>query len=134
MGIAIVFLLFASCGKEENFVPDYPVNFSASLSDPRLLALNSPMGGVSFNNYGVAGIIIYRTAAGAYVAYDRCSTVNPEQKNAVEIDGNPSFTATDPVSGAKFFLEDGSPAKDPARKSLKRYVVTIAGNTLSVRN
>ncbi len=134
IGFAVLLFLFTSCGKEQNYVPDYPVNFSAPLTDPRLLALSSPTGVVSFDNYGVAGIIIYRSAANGYLAYDRCSTVNPEQKNAVFVDGSPSFTATDRVSGAKYLLEDGSPAKAPAKTSLKKYSVTIAGNTLYVRN
>lgn len=133
IGFLIVFGLFSSCGKEQNFVPDYPVNFSAPLTDPRLLNLNSPNGAVSFNGYGVAGIIIYRRIDNSYAAYDRCSTVNPEQKNAVVID-DPSLTATDPASGAKYLLNDGSPVKAPAKTSLKRYAVTIAGNTLYVRN
>lgn len=133
LSILAFVMLFASCGKEQNFVPDYPVNFSASLSDPSLSRLSTPNGAVSFNNHGVAGIIIYRTAAAQYVAYDRCSTVNPEQKNAVVVD-DPSLTATDPVSGAKYLLTDGSPVKAPAKTSLKRYTVTIAGNTLYVRN
>ncbi len=134
IGSLCLILLFTSCGKEQSYVPDYPVNFSAPLTDPRLLPLSSPTGVVTFDNYGVAGIIIYRSAANGYLAYDRCSTVNPEQKNAVVVDGSPSFTATDPISGAKFLLEDGSPAKAPAKTSLKKYSVTIAGNTLYVRN
>ena len=122
-----------ACGKEENYIPDYPVNFSKPLSDPSLSRLGSPNGAVSFDNYVVAGIIIYRRADNSYIAYDRCSTVNPEQANAVVID-DPSITATDPKSGAKFFLNDGTPAKAPATKALKRYAVTIAGNTLYVKN
>lgn len=103
------------------------------LTDPRLSRLSSAGGAVSFSGYGVAGIIIYRRADNAYVAYDRCSTVNPEQKNAIEID-DPNLTATDRFSGAKYSLYDGSPVKAPATTSLKRYSVTIAGNTLQVTN
>ncbi len=133
LGIIMIILFFTSCGKEENFVPDYPVNFSASLTDPAISRLSTPGGAVSFNGHGVAGIIIYRRADNQYVAYDRCSTVNPEQKNAIVLD-DPALTATDPISGAKYSLYDGSPAKAPAKTSLKRYAVTIAGNTLYVRN
>ncbi|MNL03702.1 hypothetical protein D3C87_1242470 [compost metagenome] len=77
--------------------------------------------------------MIYRTTSGAYVAYDRCSTVNPEKKCAVELD-DPSFTVTDKCSGAKYLLEDGSPAKAPAKLSLKKYDALLAGNTLHVTN
>lgn len=132
IGIFLI-ILCTSCAKEENLIPDLPVNFSAPLTDPRLSRLSSAGGAVTLSGYGVAGIIIYRRPDNAYVAYDRCSTVNPEQKNAVSID-DPSITATDPVSGAKYSLYDGSPVKAPAKTSLKQYGVTIAGNTLQVTN
>ena len=132
-GLGLLLFFLIACGKEENYIPDYPVNFSKPLTDPSMSRLGAPNGAVSFDNYGVAGIIIYRRADNSYIAFDRCSTVNPEQKNAVVLD-DPSITATDPKSGAKYFLTDGSPAKAPAKISLKRYAVTIAGNTLYVRN
>ena len=132
-GLLFIILIGVSCAKEDSLVPDLPVNFSAPLTDPRLSRLSTAGGAVSLTGYGVAGIIIYRRADNAYVAYDRCSTVNPEQKNPVTVD-DPSLTATDQVSGAKYSLYDGSPVKAPAKTSLKQYGVTIAGNTLQVTN
>jgi hypothetical protein len=131
--ILIGFTLLAGCGKEENFIPNVPVSFSAPLTDPRLLRLSSPGGAVVITGFGVAGIVIYRTTSGNYVAYDRCSTVNPERQCAVELD-DPSFTVTDKCSGAKYLLEDGSPAKAPAKTSLKRYNTYISGNSIQVTN
>jgi nitrite reductase/ring-hydroxylating ferredoxin subunit len=131
--IIFLVLLSLSCAKEDTLIPDLPVNFSAPLTDPRLSRLSSSGGAITLTGYGVAGIIIYRRPDNAYVAYDRCSTVNPDQRNAVAID-DPSLTATDPVSGAKYSLFDGSPVKAPAKTSLKQYGVTIAGNTLQVTN
>lgn len=133
IGILFVVLMATSCAKENNLIPDYPVNFSAPLTDPRLSRLSSAGGAVTINGYGVAGIIIYRRPDNAYVAYDRCSTVNPEKKNAVVLD-DPTITVTDPVSGAKYSLFDGSPVKAPAKTSLKQYNVAIAGNNLQVTN
>jgi nitrite reductase/ring-hydroxylating ferredoxin subunit len=133
IGLLVISLLALSCAKEESLIPNVPVNFSTPLTDPRLSRLSTAGGAVSIAGYGVAGIIIYRRADNAYVAYDRCSTVNPTKKNAVEID-DPSLTATDPVSGAKYLLYDGSPVKAPATTSLKQYSVIIAGNTLQVSN
>lgn len=133
VGLILLVVLGASCAKEQNLIPNVPVNFNSPLTDPRLSRLSTAGGAVSLSNYGVAGIIIYRRADNAYVAYDRCSTVNPEQKNAIQID-DPNLTATDPVSGAKYSLYDGSPVKAPAKTSLKQYSVTIAGNTLQVTN
>lgn len=132
--LMLVFLLsFASCAKEENLLPNVPVNFNMPITDPRLNRISSAGGAVAFPNYGIAGIIIYCRADNAYIAYDRCSTVNPQQKNAVVLD-DPNLTATDPVSGAKYSLYDGSPVKAPAKTSLKQYSVIIAGNTLQVTN
>ncbi len=133
IGILLIVVLGASCAKDESMIPDLPVNFSAPLTDPRLSRLSSAGGAVTLSGYGVAGIIIYRRADNAYVAYDRCSTVNPEQKNAIVVD-DPNLTATDPISGAKYSLYDGSPVKAPAKTSLKQYGVTIAGSTLQVTN
>lgn len=132
--VLLVFsVMLLSCGDKGELVPDLPVNFHASLNDPRLNALNGAGGAVSLNGYGVAGLIIYRRADNAYVAYDRCSTVNPEQKCAIEID-NPNLTATDPCSGAKYSLYDGAPVKAPAKKSLKQYQVIVTSFEISVVN
>jgi nitrite reductase/ring-hydroxylating ferredoxin subunit len=133
IGFLFILVVGISCAKEEDLVPDYPVNFSAPLTDPRLSRLSTAGGAVSLTGHGVAGLIIYRRADNAYVAYDRCSTVNPDQKNAIELD-DPTLTATDQVSGAKYSLYDGSPVKAPAKTYLKKYNVTIAGNTIQVTN
>ncbi len=133
LGLIIGIMLCVSCAKEENYLPNVPVNFSAPITDPRLNRLSSAGGAVSITGHGVAGIVIYRRADNAYVAYDRCSTVNPEQKNPVNID-DPSLTATDLVSGAKYSLYDGSPVKAPAKTSLKQYSVTVTSSTLQVTN
>lgn len=134
-GTAILFLLFltASCGKEHSGIPDVVVNFRKPIHDPALFALNTPGNAVEISGYGVAGLIIYRSAFSGYRAYDRCSTVNPEKRCAVEIDDTKTI-ATDPCSGAVFSLEDGSPAKPPAKRSLKQYSVSIANGYLTVIN
>jgi len=127
IGILFILILGTSCAKENSLVPNVAVNFNSPLTDPRLSRLSTAGGAISLTGYGVAGIIIYRRADNAYMAYDRCSTVNPEQRNAITID-DPNLTATDPVSGAKYSLYDGSPVKAPAKTSLRQYNVTITGN------
>jgi len=131
--ILLVWLGFG-CGKAINRVPDVPVNFSLPLTDPSLLNLSSPGRGVIINGYGVSGLVLYRSVNRGYVAYDRCSTVNPEKRCAVVLDEG-AFTVSDPCSGAKFLLDDGSPAKAPATVALKEYRVSVAaGNRLQVTN
>ncbi|WAC39180.1 hypothetical protein [Pedobacter sp. SL55] len=128
--IGFLFLLFASCGKEENFVPDYPVRYDVTLQEFSIYAKNNVL---LVPNQGVAGLMIVKSPTGAYLAFDRCSTVNPEKACAVTPDDS-GFTATDPCSGGKFLLLDGSPQKYPAERALKKYDVVISGITLSVRN
>ena len=43
-------------------------------------------------------------------------------------------TVTDPCSGAKYFLGEGSQVKAPAVVSLKEYNVRISTNTIQVSN
>lgn len=126
-------LVVIACRKDnEGRIPDVLVNFRASVTDPRLSRLNSPGGAVAVENYGVAGLILYNTGS-QLVAFDRCSSVNPQQRCAVVPD-DPSLTATDPCSGAKFSLTDGAPVKAPAVRPLKQYLVTVSGNILQVTN
>lgn len=130
--IVFVCFLFFSCGKEENFIPDVPVNYNLPLQEFGIRTVNTN-GILLVPNEGIAGIIIVRTPLG-FVAFDRCSSVNPDARCKVVPDDT-GFAATDPCSGAKFSLVDGSPAKAPAKRSLKTYSVSIQGNTtINVRN
>ena len=132
--LCLILYLFLSCSKDrEERIPDVPVNFRAPLNDPRVTHLNSAGAAVAISGHGVAGIIIYRRPDNAYVAFDRCSSVNPEKKCAV-IPDDPSLTATDPCSGAKFSLHDGTPVKAPAKRPLKQYQVNVTSFEISVYN
>ncbi|MBK0381261.1 Rieske (2Fe-2S) protein [Mucilaginibacter segetis] len=131
--LVIISIIFFSCGKTEGVVPSVPVNFRASKTDPRLAALNSAGGAVTISGYGVAGLIIYRQADGSYSAYDRCSSYQPEKLCAVTIDDT-GFTVTDPCSGSKFSLADGSPVKAPATRSLRPYTVNVSNFEIFVSN
>ncbi|EOR95451.1 : hypothetical protein [Arcticibacter svalbardensis MN12-7] len=128
-------LIFVSCGKDPSGVPDVPVSFRATIfGNPQYSGLSVPGGYVEVPGQGVAGLIIYRTDFRGLVAYDRCSTVNPEKECAVHV--TTVFTATDPCSGAIFSLLDGSPQNNIATKPLKTYYVTESSNgqQISVSN
>jgi nitrite reductase/ring-hydroxylating ferredoxin subunit len=135
LGIIAVLALVSlmGCVKSGNVIPNVSVNFEAALTDPRLTALHNAGGAVIINGYGVAGIIIYREADGSYAAYDRCSSYQPQNKCAVTLD-NPSLTVTDPCSGSKFSLEDGTPVKAPATLALKAYAVNVSNFEIFVSN
>jgi nitrite reductase/ring-hydroxylating ferredoxin subunit len=132
--IIFIALFTVSCGKEDdNLILDVPVNFSSSIS-PQLANLQSQGGVVVISNQGVgvAGLILYHNSAGRIVAYDRCSSVNPIQKNPVQLLAG--SIVEDKISGAYFNLEDGAAYKAPATRPLKSYIVTINGNYLTVTN
>ena len=131
--LLILILTATSCGKDNgNYVPSVPVNFQTLLTDPNVSKVNSVGGIAIIKGYGIAGIIIYHSQKGL-VAYDRCSSYQPEKKCAVVVDDS-GFTLTDPCSGSKFSLSDGSPVKAPATKSLRAYNVYTNGNQLFVTN
>lgn len=123
--LLFVLVLISGCGKEENYVPDVVVNYNVTLTQFSLQAKN---GILLVPNQGVAGLMIVRLS-GSFVAFDRCSTVNPEKRCAIVPDEG-GITATDPCSGAKFLLLDGTPQKAPAEKNLKVYNISLQGNTL----
>lgn len=132
--LIMINLFLLSCVKDgENIIPDVPVNFSVPINDPRISRLNGAGGAVVIDGYGYAGLIIYRKSDGEIVAYDRCSSVNPLSKCKLIL-GDPTITANDPCSGAIFLLSDGSPAKAPATRPLKQYLVTVTSFQLSVLN
>ena len=130
---ATMAVLFSSCGKNSDPIPNVAVNFEAPLTDPRLAGLTAGGGVVFLANYGVAGIILYHEPDGSYAAYDRCSSYKPENKCAVTLDSD-HLTVTDPCSGSVFSLADGSPVKAPATYALKSYYVTVANYEIFVSN
>lgn len=127
-------VMLSSCSKgNEDRIPNVYVDFRIGLIEFDSKSTNGLLLIEKGANRGVSGLIIYKIANNNYVAFDRCSSVNPQQQCAVVPD-DPNLTATDPCSGAKFSLYDGSPAKAPAKRGLKQYNVIIANLQLSVTN
>lgn len=121
--LILLFPLLFSCAKEGTFVLDVPVNYTITIQEFKIKAVNNVL---LVPDQGVAGLLIVYTAFG-YKAYDRCSSVNPAEQCKITPDEG-SITATDPCTGAKFLLTDGSPAKAPAVRNLKSYTITFQGN------
>jgi nitrite reductase/ring-hydroxylating ferredoxin subunit len=134
--LTYLFILISllSCSKDNiDRIPDVYVSYKITLQEFNIKSTNGLLLVNNQANAGVAGLIIYKRADGAFVAYDRCSSVNPQKRCAVVPD-DPNLTATDPCSGAKFSLFDGSPVKAPAQRSLKQYRVIITNFDLMVVN
>jgi nitrite reductase/ring-hydroxylating ferredoxin subunit len=131
--LALLILTFFSCCKSGDVVPNVSVNFQSDISDPRLNALHSPGGAIIIAGYGVAGLIIYREPDMTYAAYDACSSYMPQNHCAVTLDNN-TLTCTDPCSGSKFSLVDGTPVKAPATRSLRSYSINVSNFEIFVSN
>lgn len=131
-GAFVGLLLFVGCGKDEGmYIPNVLVNYPITEAEFSIKANN---GILLVDNQGVAGLMIIKLAAGSYITFDRCSSVNPEQRCKVVPDDN-LITATDPCSGAKFLLLDGSPQKAPAVRYLKVYRTSVgSGGRINVSN
>lgn len=126
--------ILLSCSKDdEDRIPNVYVNYQITLQEFSIKSINGLLVVNKGTNTGVAGLIIYKKPNNEYVAFDRCSSVNPLQQCAVVPD-DPNLTATDPCSGAKFSMYDGSPVKAPAKRGLKEYNVIITNFTLAVTN
>lgn len=131
--LLVVCISLLSCGKATSPVPSVPVNYSGEIFSPPLNKLSNGGPPVFIGGYGVAGLVIYKTYQGNYVAYDRCSSYQPEKKCAVTLDDS-GVVLVDPCSGSKFSLEDGTPVKAPATKALRTYQVITSQYTLQVVN
>ncbi|MGB4399437.1 MAG: hypothetical protein WBJ10_08705 [Daejeonella sp.] len=131
--VLLAILLFSCSKDDENRIPDVYVNYQITLQEFNIKSNNGLLLVNKGNNTGIAGLIIYRKPNNEWIAFDRCSSVNPEQQCAV-IPDDPNLTATDPCSGAKFSMFDGSPVKAPATRGLKEYNVIITNFTLAVSN
>jgi hypothetical protein len=115
--------LYLSCGKQGVYVPEVPVNYYITVQQFNIQSRN---GILLVPDQGVAGLLIVNTIGG-YKAYDRCSPVNPEALCQVTPDEG-GITVTDPCSGGKWLLLDGSPQKAPAIHYLKTYTLRIQGS------
>lgn len=127
----LTMFIVQSCGSGAcNVVPNR--SFNTRISQATHADVLRP-GGWAYADGGYAGLIVHNIGtinAPRLVAYDRCSTVNPEQGNRVEVEGQ---LVIDHVSGAKWLLLDGSPAAI-AECPLKSYNVTQQGVTFVITN
>jgi len=121
---------FTGCQKDYYGIPEVVVNTTFSTIQYHELEV---AGGYAVSETGgVAGIVVYNTGSG-FVAFDRCSTVNPENRCAVVVDDT-GITLVDPCSGAKFYIRDGMPSLAPAKRPLKPYQAIKEGNIIRVVN
>ena len=107
--VTLVFL--SGCQKEKNHpVPSIPFDFQIDLSLPSYQPLTG-VGGWSYVNGGLKGIIVYRKSMDEFVAWERQSPKDPEGSCSSGLVPNADnfLQLDDPCSDATFSMYDGSP-------------------------
>lgn len=121
--LCLVLMAFSGCKKGGcNVIPDgsyQRIPFSTT-QYPNLVGDF----GYEYLDGGYRGIIVINSPFEGFVAYDRCSTVNPAEGCAVEVDPKNQLQLIDPCSGATFSITNGSPTNSLARCPLKPYLVS----------
>jgi nitrite reductase/ring-hydroxylating ferredoxin subunit len=140
-----VIILFGSCNKKNDVIPDVTVDFTIDINDPQFVNLNA-MGGSAVvdartNNLGIYaagydgnGIIIYSGIDGFY-AYDR-TCPHDYAVNDLSVKVNVDFIkAICPRCSTAYELAAfGTPASGIGKYPLKNYKTSFDGRFIRVWN
>jgi hypothetical protein len=102
------------CNKNNRHpVPYYQFDLTINFNLPSYSTLLGVGGWAYVSGIGSKGIIIYRSSANSFVAFDRHSPADPEG-NCLPLypDANNFFILIDECNNARFSLLDGSPWND----------------------
>lgn len=132
--LGIILTLPVSCKKEaRSDIPDANVDAYIYINNPTYINL-SVVGGWTYVNGGVRGIVVYRKSSNEFMSYERnCTFQSTDACATITVDKN-SIMATDSCCGSQFLLTDGSVIKAPAAIPLKQYRNTFDGNVLHIYN
>ena len=131
--IALFYLLFFSCQKEEDYIPNVVVDIDLNLTLPEFSDLQT-VGNYVFITGGVKGIIVYRQGFDSYKTYDRNCSFEPSLSCAIIDSVNTSIIAICKCCNSKFLLSDGTPFDGPALLPLKKYDNSLLGDVLHIYN
>ena len=119
----LLFIITAfACRKDRNddLIPNVPVNFSIQLSLPGYSNLNSPGGSVEVPGVGYKGVVVYRSIDG-FVAFDMACPYDPSSSTGILHVDSSGIMMTDVNCGSRFNLTDGSIVNGPTSRPMKRY-------------
>lgn len=146
--LSLIWILFPSCNRKNDVVPDVYVDFSIDLNNPyfsnltvfggvTVITATSPVASLNKTGYNGNGIIVF-AGVDEYFAYD-CTCphdyVLDGSSVQVTIDKSSSIFAVCPKCGTKYALSaNGTPASGVGRYPLKNYRAYLIGNSVYVRN
>lgn len=134
----LLFLLVLLTGllyhcKEDIYLDEIPIVYveeTINLNNFEYNPLNN-VGGFVYINAGVRGIIIYRSTADRYLAFERNCPYQPLDDCAlVKVDESTLFMVDSCCTSTFDF--DGYPTGGPARTPLRQYRTFLDGNFLTI--
>ncbi|NNF01645.1 MAG: hypothetical protein HKN22_03085 [Bacteroidia bacterium] len=126
-------MLLCSCDKRNDIIPEVMVDIFLFTTQPAFSNLNA-IGGWTYLNGGVRGIIVYRSTQLDFVAMDRNCTYDPSVSCAtVHVESN-NIAAADTCCGSRFQLLAGNVLNGPATRGLKLYNTSFDGSVLHIYN
>lgn len=132
--IIFCFAVFFSfgCRDRQAQIPLVDVNITINISEPQFFDLSVPTGHAYIVG-GSQGIIIYRLNESEFVALERHSPVNPEDRCRVVVmeDG---VLVEDPCSGARWLINDGSVVSGDTGFALRMYNTQFTNPILYIYN
>ncbi|HET6226177.1 MAG TPA: hypothetical protein VFF27_07845 [Bacteroidia bacterium] len=132
--VFLLLLLSLGCKKEaKSTIPDVSVDVYIYVNNPSYISL-SVVGGWTYVNGGVRGILIYRKNSTEFMTYDRNCTYHSTDACATIVVDKSNITAVDTCCHSEFLLTDGSVLKPPAGIPLKQYRNSFDGSVLHIYN
>ncbi|HET6991733.1 MAG TPA: hypothetical protein VFJ43_10435 [Bacteroidia bacterium] len=127
-------LLFTTCKKEHQYVPNVYVNLTIYVNDPQNIVL-ATTGGWKYFPGGNRGVVVYRKGINEFVAYERTCPYLPDQSNSfVQVDTTNNVLLKDVSCSSEFLLSDGSTVSGPAVIPLRQFHCVFDGTVLRVTN
>lgn len=134
--LVLIFLLvplLVTCKREQQVVPNVPVNIVLYLNDPQNISLTT-IGGWQYVSGGNRGIVVHRKSQTEFIAFDRTCPYKPDETNSqVSVDSS-NVLLEDRSCGSKFLLSDGSAIQSPAIVPLRTYTTSFDGNVIRIVN
>ena len=129
-----VMILFFTCKKEHQYVPNVYVDLTIYVNDAQNIALQNIDGWKYFSG-GNRGVVVYRKSQNEFAAYERTCPYKPEESNSiVEVDTSNNIILKDVSCSSQFLLSNGDPISGPAVIPLKQFKCMFDGTVLRVTN
>ncbi len=135
----LALFMFLGCKKNttqnnvNNPVPSVTVQLNIYPNDPLYFKVQV-VGGWTYIDGGIRGIVLYRKSEQEFVAVERTSSNDPNSDAARVVVMNDNFTLRDTLSDSRWRIFDGTVTKGPATWPLRLYGTSYDGNVVRIRN